>query len=207
MTWCSMNCMNQFLQTRPHTDDIDEDEPDEEGEGDDEDNDNDNSNTSTIIMDDKMEVDADLTKSQMSLVASPKATIPFTEALSISTSSPALSASASATTQPGTPTTPNAGPSTFSSPAASPAHSLVSPGLRAGALGSPHQPLLSPPLRGKEASGAKRHRRSSSTTSQEGYIVKVSTRHSGCLNYLQSSKFCLVTFCEPSSLYGCEILC
>ena len=180
VTFCSMNCMNQFLQTAPQLEELEEEEEDNSNSG----------STSTIIMepgeepdaeeepDRKMEVDTTsgsafkAGKQQLHGTGSPKRSVPVTEALSISTSSPALSASA--TTQPGTPTTPTAGPSSFSSPAASPAHSsLLSPGLRAGAQGSPHQALLSPSQRGKEERVGKRHRRSSSTASQDGYTVKV----------------------------------
>ncbi|XP_070175347.1 histone-lysine N-methyltransferase 2C-like isoform X3 [Littorina saxatilis] len=180
VTFCSMNCMNQFMQTAPQLEEVDEEE-------DNEDNSN-STSTSTIIMDSaddqdgkstKMEVDEVVkTETQLSEVTSPKRSsgVPLTEALSISTSSPALSASASATTQPGTPTTPTAGPSSFSSPAASPAHSLMSPGLRIGPLGSPHHALLSPGMRGKEERGGKRHRRSSSTASQESFIIKPVTK-------------------------------
>nr|KAG5705670.1 hypothetical protein BaRGS_026609 [Batillaria attramentaria] len=175
--FCSMNCMNQFLQTAHLM----------------EENEDDNSNTSnsasTIIMDeleDGKEAEDSITaktEPQVSAtgVESPKVGVAVTEALSISTSSPALSVSASATTQPGTPTTPTAGPSSWPSPAESPAHSLsmTSPVLRVGALGSaspvlsPHHSLLSPPLRPKgEERVGKRHRRSSSTASQEGYVYK-----------------------------------
>ena len=179
VTFCSMNCMNQFLQTAPQLEEVEEEEEDNSNSG----------STSTIIMEpgeepdqeeeldrkpDRTEVDSGAIKPGKPLhnAGSPKRGVPVTEALSISTSSPALSASA--TTRPGTPTTPTAGPSSLSSPTASPAHSaLLSPGLRSGPLGSPHQAMLSPTMRGKEERVGKRHRRSSSTASQDSCTVKV----------------------------------
>lgn len=154
VTFCSMNCMNQFLQTAHSLDDNDDETS--------------SNSTSTIIMDDHdKEADDTITPKTESQNGMESPSPKVTEALSISTASPSLSASASATTQPGTPTTPTAGPSSWPSPMASPAHSMTSPIFRAGALGSA-SPVLSPL---KERAG-KRHRRSSSTASQDGYYYK-----------------------------------
>ncbi|XP_025084476.1 histone-lysine N-methyltransferase 2C-like isoform X2 [Pomacea canaliculata] len=184
VTFCSMNCLNQFLHTQPALP-----EPDNES--------NTSAGASTIIMDDmddsgdeSMDEEGVVTKNEALTglsgtdLSSLKRIVNVTEALSISTSSPVPSISASATTattQPGTPTTPIPGPGGWASPAVSPAnsHSITSPVLRPGASGpaspvrSPHHPMLSPPLRGKgEDRAAKRHRRSSSTASQDSYIIK-----------------------------------
>lgn len=186
VTFCSMNCMNQFMHAEHLLHSHEEDMSST------------SASMSTIIMDDfddnQDENEGDHMKDSSMMgklnehikmeIGSPTRGLGATEALSISTSSPAPSASASATTattQPGTPTTPTPCASGWLSPSTSPAHShsMTSPVLHVRASGptspvrSPH-PMLSPPLRGKgEERAGKRHRRSSSTASQEGYIFKV----------------------------------